>query len=168
VHRIGLESFAAGDREAINLRNSDKNTVMRNEAFDVNHNGVFLRDGSDSNRVFNNLVRRTGQPIQPFRGGGIQVSFTSYDNQIEGNTIEESGRGITIDRGSRRNKVTGNQAFRNQGYGVGTEEGDMPPLENEFRRNVARNNGRAQIPAGVSGGFDLFEAPPVNNMWAAR
>ncbi|MGH2361590.1 MAG: right-handed parallel beta-helix repeat-containing protein [bacterium] len=102
LHRIGLESFAAGDREAINLRNSDNNTVIR----------------------------------------------------------------IPIDRGSRRNKVIGNQAFRNQRYGVGTEEGDMPPLDNEFRQNVARDNGRAQIPAGVSGGFDLFEAPPVNNMWA--
>lgn len=166
LQRIGLESFAAGAREGINLRNSDNNSVIRNETFDINHNGVFLRDGSDNNKVLNNLIRRTGQPIPPYAGCGIQVSFTSNDNQIEGNTIEETGRGIAIDRGSRRNKVTGNQALRNQRYGIGTEEGDMPPLENEFRRNVARDNGRAQIPAGVSGGFDLFEAPPVNNMWA--
>ncbi|MGH2424973.1 MAG: right-handed parallel beta-helix repeat-containing protein [bacterium] len=166
LHRIGLESFAAGDREAINLRNSDNNTVIRNEAFDINHNGVFLRDGSDSNRVLNSLVRRSGQPTPPYRGCGIQISFNSNDNEIRGNTVEETGRGIPIDRGSRRNKVIGNQAFRNQRYGVGTEEGDMPPLDNEFRQNVARDNGRAQIPAGVSGGFDLFEAPPVNNMWA--
>lgn len=166
LHRIGLESFAAGDREAINLRNSDNNTVTGNQAFDINHNGVFLRDGSDKNKVLNNLIRRTGQPVAPFRGCGIQVSFSSNDNEIRGNTVEETGRGIPIDRGSRRNKVMGNQAFRNQRYGIGTEEGDNPPVENEFRGNVARDNGLVPIPAGVTGGFDLFEALPVNNTWA--
>ena len=153
--------------DGIVFRGSSRCSVVGNISNNNIHNGIFLRNESDRNRVIDNRCLDNGPDMNPAPdfvpagvGCGIQLSFDSRFNRLNRNVLSGNGRGLQFDRGATGNKTDANLSTGNSRFGVAAlaVAGQPAASGNALRGNTVFSNGE----------FDLFDAnfpPEVGNKW---
>jgi len=114
---------------AINLRNSDNNTISNNIMSYNQCYGINIREGSDNNLIANNVISNNGGG--GYGGYGIQNCENSTSNTVRGNVIENNETwgvriitsGINLGNNDENDKG-GNTIRNNTKYDVNNETGD--------------------------------------------
>jgi parallel beta-helix repeat protein len=161
------ENLAYLNGDGIVLRDSSDCKVKDNIARNNIHNGFFLRNESHDNEVKDNVALDNGPDMNPAPdfvpagvGCGIQLSFKSNDNDLEGNSLSGNGRGLQFDRGSTANGAKKNVSTNNSRFGIAAlAVGGQPAASgNTIKNNTVLANGE----------FDLIDQgfpPAVGNEW---
>lgn len=135
---------ATGAYQGVRFNNVNQSVIRNVDAAFNGNVGIKLRNGSDSNLVFDNLIRfnlSDGVLITQANGG----SEHSNNNSLINNSIlSNSGNGIAVIQGSNGNRLIRNTVKFNSSDGIDLDGGGVPNSANNiviFQNTIESNTG---------------------------
>lgn len=157
---VGTDAF-----NGVVLEGATNARIIDNVLRDNGHDGLTLQGGSRNNIVRNNRVLNNGAQTAPSRFGcGINLfsGTENSGNQITDNEVNGNHWGILFNNfaGNTGNLIRNNRVRGNGRAGIAAL---VNAGGNTIQDNDARDNATFNIAPSLS--FDLFDAPPLNNVW---
>lgn len=144
------------------LSSSSFNVLTNNETHDNGHDGIQLV-ASSGNLIRGNFTHDNGAQTAPANFGcGVNLLGAGNDaNEVVANRVVNNHWGILLAGGPVGNEVAENQIHGHFRAGIATLA--EATNGNVIVQNDARGNGLGDVAPSTT--FDLFDAPPVNNIW---